>query len=69
MKDAPEDERQGIIDEAIDRSLIYYEDQAVLLGAMLIRGIIKLGEPLEWEYVWEEMKEDIYSEIKEKKGK
>lgn len=69
MKDTPEDERQGLIDEAIDRSLIYYNDQAVVLGAMLIKGVIRFGEQLDWEYVWEEMVEDVYNEIKEKEGK
>lgn len=68
MKDTPEDERQAIIDEAIDRSLTYYEDQATILGAMLIKGVIEFGKPLDWEFVWEEMQEDIYNQIKEKKG-
>lgn len=68
MKDTPEDERQAIIDEAIDRSLTYYEDQATILGAMLIKGVIEFGKPLDWELVWEEMQEDTYNQIKEKKG-
>lgn len=68
IKDTPEDERQAIIDEAIDRSLTYYEDQATILGAMLIKGVIEFGKPLDWELVWEEMQEDTYNQIKEKKG-
>lgn len=68
MKDTPEEEWQTLIDEEIDRNLIYYSDQATILGAMLIKGIIKWGQEIEWEYIYEEMLDDIYNEIKEKKG-
>lgn len=65
-----EDETEAINDE-LDRSLIYYEDQAIILGAMLIKGVIKMGENIEWSEIWEEVYDDIYGElgnIKEKEN-
>ena len=63
MKNNGYDDEQEAINDEIDTSLIYYEDQATLLGAMLCKGVIKMGEEISWDEIWTEFYDDIYGEL------
>ena len=55
--------------QAIDDGLIYYTDQAYILAHMLQGGFISWGEPISWDAIFENLYDDVASELEELKEK
>ena len=55
--------------QAIDDGLIYYADQAYILAHMLQGGFISWGEPISWDVIFENLYDDVASELDELKEK
>lgn len=62
------DESECIV-QAIDDGLIYCTDQAYILAHMLQGGFISWGDPISWDVIYENLYDDIASEIEELKEK
>lgn len=54
--------------QAIDDGLIYYTDQAYILAHMLQGGFISWGEPISWDVIFENLYDDVASELEELKN-
>lgn len=55
--------------QAIDDGLIYYTDQAYILAHMLQGGFISWGDPISWDVIFENLYDDVASELEELKEK
>lgn len=55
--------------QAIDDGLIYYADQAYILAHMLQGGFISWGESISWDVIFENLYDDVASELEELKEK
>lgn len=55
--------------QAIDDGLIYYTDQAYILAHMLQGGFISWGESISWDVIFENLYDDVASELEELKEK
>lgn len=62
IKDGCEDETEAI-NQAIDDGLIYYEDQATILGGYIMTYCPKWGENINWEEVYMMLYDDIAEEL------
>lgn len=62
IKDGEEDESEAI-NQAIDDGLIYYEDQATILGGYIMTYCPRWGEAIDWEEVYDMLFNDISEEL------
>lgn len=62
IKDGEEDETEAI-NQAIDDGLIYYEDQATILGGYIMTYCPKWGDSIDWEEVYTMLYDDISAEL------
>lgn len=62
IKDGVEDESEAIWRE-IDSGLMYYVDQGYLVAHAVVNGLIKLGEKVEWDTVYEDLCQDVQNDI------
>ena len=62
FKDGEEDETEAI-NQAIDDGLIYYEDQAIILGGYICTYCPKWGDSIDWEEVYTMLYDDISEEL------
>lgn len=64
-KDSDGMERDEAIMQAIDDGLIYYADQAYIIGYALEQGFVKWGGEIEWDSIYDMLYNDISEEMGE----
>ena len=69
LKDGGYGDESECIWQAIDDGLIYYADQAYILAHMLQGGFISWGESISWDVIFENLYDDVASELEELKEK
>ena len=62
IKDGTEDENEAI-NQAIDDGLIYYEDQATVVGGYIVKYCPKWVDQLEWEDIYMMLYDDVSTEL------
>lgn len=62
IKDGTEDESEAI-NQAIDDGLIYYEDQATVIGGYIMSYCPRWGESIDWEEVYMMLYDDVCEEL------
>lgn len=61
-------DENNAVDRTLDDQFIYGTDEAYVLAHAYVNGFFRWGEEIDWGEIYQQLREDVYNELMEKKG-